>query len=245
MTKPQKELSTKITINKKNYLVITEDLGIDKHFITTTIYIGGEIVSIKKTDYKNLLNSIDLETEIRDLMKRQHELSIFNLKEFKKGKTEEKKSLSDYLDEIKIYLKKKQYKKAMNLLNTVLDLYPDEPFFLSYYGCLEAILNKNYSNGIDACLKAVKLIKEKVPYGHEFYYPLLYLNLGRSYLASGNKKYAFESFQKGLAFDSDNKDLLQEIRRLGVRRKPIVRFLSRSHPINKYIGKMLYRLSHP
>jgi len=91
MTKPQKELSTKITINKKNYLVITEDLGIDKHFITTTIYIGGEIVSIKKTDYKNLLNGIDLETEIRDLMKRQHEFSIFNLKEFKKGKTEEKK----------------------------------------------------------------------------------------------------------------------------------------------------------
>ncbi|MGB9715253.1 MAG: hypothetical protein ACPL1G_02400 [Thermodesulfovibrionales bacterium] len=83
-----------------------------------------------------------------------------------------------------------------------------------------------------------------MPCGHEFYYPVLYLNLGRSYLASGNKKYAVESFQRGLVFDNDNKELLQEIRRLGIRRKPVVRFLSRSHPVNKYIGKILHKLSN-
>lgn len=241
MIKPQKELSTKINVNKNNYFVITEDMGVDKHIITTAIYFGGEIISTKKADYRNILDKPDLEKEILELMKRQHELSILGLKEYKKG---EKESFSDYLDEIKTLLQKKQYKKAIKLLNESLDLYPDEPFFLSYYGCLEAILNRNYEGGIDACLKAIKLIKEKMPYGHEFYYPVLYLNLGRSYLASGNKKYAVESFQRGLVFDNDNKDLLQEMKKLGFRRKPVLRFLPRSHPINKYIGKLLHRLSH-
>ncbi|MGQ9571017.1 MAG: tetratricopeptide repeat protein [Thermodesulfovibrionales bacterium] len=243
MIKPQKELSTKIVVNKKNYLVITEDLGFDKHLIITTVYLGGEIISTEKAYYKNILKSSDLEKEIRTIMKRQHELSILNLKELKEDKRKEK-SLSDYLDEIKTFLQKKQYKEAFKLLNIALDFYPDEPFFLSYYGCLESGFNKNYKDGIDACLKVIKLIKEKMPYGHEFYYPILYLNLGRSYLASGNKKYAFESFQRGLVFDNDNKDLLREIRKLGIRKRPILSFLPRSHLINKYIGKIFHRLIH-
>ncbi|MGB9715254.1 MAG: hypothetical protein ACPL1G_02405 [Thermodesulfovibrionales bacterium] len=107
MIKPQKELSTKLTVNKKNYLVITEDLGLDKHLVITTVYIGGEIISTKKADYKNILEKPELETEISALMKRQHELSILNLKEYKKV---EKKSLSDYLDEIKTLLQKNNTK---------------------------------------------------------------------------------------------------------------------------------------
>lgn len=235
----QKELSTKITIGKKRYLVITEDLGVIKHFITTTIYLGGEIISTKKTDYKNILKTPEPEKELRKLMKKQHELIVNTAQ---KDKEEKKKSPSDYLDEIKTFLQRKQYKKALKLLNTSLELYPDEPFILSYCGCLEAILNKNYNHGIKACSKAIKIIKERMPYGHEFYYPVLYLNLGRTYLAAGNKKYAIEAFQKGLVFDNDNKDLLQEMKKLGIRRKPVLRFLPRSHPINKYIGIMLRRL---
>lgn len=236
----QKELSTKIiTVDKKKYFVMTEDFGLEKHFITTTVYLGGEIVSKKKTDYKNILKASEPEKELRNLMKRQHELSINKIK-----KEDKEKSPSSFLDEIQIFLQKKQYKKALKLLNIALELYPNEPIILSYCGCLEAILNKNYTHGIEVCSKAIKLIKEKMPYGHEFYYPILYLNLGRTYLASGNKKYAVEAFQKGLIFDDDNKDLLQEIKKLGLRRKPIVRFLSRSHPINKYIGIMLHRLNH-
>lgn len=237
--KQQKELSTKVTVGKKTYLVLTEDFGVEKHFVITTVYLGGEIILKKNTDYKNILKTPEPEKELRELMKRQHELTVNTTK---KDKEEKKKSTSDYLDEIKTFLQRKQYKKAFELLNTALELYPNEPFILSYCGCLEAILNKNYTHGIDACSKAIKIIKEKMPYGHEFYYPVLYLNLGRTYLAAGNKKYAVEAFQKGLIFDNDNKDLLQEIKKLGMRRKPIVHFLPRSHPINKYIGIMLHRL---
>ena len=218
---------------------MTEDFGSEKHFITTTIYLGGEIISKKKTDYKDILKTPEPEKALRELMKRQHELSINKIK---KEKEEEKKSPSACLDEIQAFLQKKQYKKALKLLYIALDLYPNEPLILSYCGCIEAILNKNYTHGIEVCSKAIKLIKLKMPYGHEFYYPVLYLNLGRTYLASGNKKYAVEAFQKGLIFDDNNKDLLQEVKKLGLRRKPIVGFLPRCHPINKYIGIMLHRL---
>jgi tetratricopeptide (TPR) repeat protein len=238
--KPQRELSTRVlSVAGKRYLVLTEDLGAEKHLISTRVYLEGEIVSTKKTDYKDILNTADPDKELRELMRRQHELAVNLLKPVEaKGK----KTPSEYLDEIKTLLQRKSHAKALRLLNAALEQYPNEPFILSYYGCLEAILNKNYTYGIGACLKAIKILQERMPFGHEFFYPVLYLNLGRTYLAAGNKKNAIETFQKGLVFDNENKDLLQEIKKLGIRRKPVVRFLPRSHPINKYIGIILHRL---
>jgi tetratricopeptide (TPR) repeat protein len=237
--KPQREFSTRIPVAGKRYLVLTEDLGAEKHLISTRVYLEGEIISTKKKDYKDILNTTDSEKELRELMRRQHELAVNSLKPVEaKGK----KTPSEYLDEIKTLLQRKNNIKAIKLLNAALEQYPNEPFILSYYGCLEAILNKNYTYGIEACLKSIKILKEKMPIGHEFFYPVLYLNLGRTYLVAKNKKTAIETFRKGLVFDNENKDLLQEMRKLGIRRKPVVRFLARSHPINKYIGMILHRL---
>ena len=111
----QKELSTKIiTIDKKKYFVMTEDFGFEKHFITTTVYLGGEIISKKKIDYKNILKTPEPEKELGELMKRQHELSINKIK-----KEEEKKSPSSCLDEIQTFLQKKQYKKVVELTDSL------------------------------------------------------------------------------------------------------------------------------
>jgi tetratricopeptide (TPR) repeat protein len=237
--KPQKELSTRVSVAGKRYLVLTEDLGAEKHLISTMIYHEGEIISTKKKDYKDILNTADPDKELRELMRRQHELAVNSLRLVEaKGK----KTPIEYLDEIKTLLQRKSHTKALKLLDAALEQYPNEPFILSYYGCLEAILNKSYIYGIETCLKALKIVKDRIPFGHEFFYPVLYLNLGRTYLAAGNRKKAIEAYQKGLVFDNENKDLLQEIKKLGIRRNPAVRFLPRSHPINKYIGMILHRL---
>jgi tetratricopeptide (TPR) repeat protein len=234
--KPQKELSTKVVIGGKKYLVLTEDLGAEKHLITTRVYLGGEIISAKKTDYKNILNKPYQEKLLKALMQDQHEKAVTMLR------TSGEKSLSDYLDEIKTLLQRKNNMSALKLLSTALDDYPNDPFLLSYYGCLDAILNKNYKHGIDTCLKALEKLKGKIPFGQEFFFPVFYLNLGRTYLAAGNKKEAFDAFYKGLTYDHENKDLLREIKKLGMRRKPAVSCLPRSHPINKYIGMLLHKL---
>jgi tetratricopeptide (TPR) repeat protein len=238
---PQKELSANVVISGKKYLVMTEDFGAEKHLILTRVYLGGEIISTKKTDYKYILNTPDLGKKLRTLMHSQHEQVLDMIKT---EKTREKKKPPDYLDEIKTLFQSKNHKSALKLLTEALEQHPNNPFLLSYYGCLEAVLNKNYKLGIETCSEAIKIFKRKTPFGQEFFYPVFYLNLGRTFLAAGNKKKAIEAFYKGLTYDHENKDLIREIKKLGMRRKPLMSFLPRSHPINKYIGMILNKLKN-
>jgi tetratricopeptide (TPR) repeat protein len=143
---------------------------------------------------------------------------------------------------VKTLLQKKNNRAALELLTHALKKYSDDPFLLSYYGCLESIINKNYTDGIDTCSRAIEILDEKMPFGQEIFYPTFYLNLGRAHLAAKNKKGAIEAFQKGLSFDRENKDLVWEMKKLGERRKPLLPYLKRSNPINKYVGVILHTL---
>jgi tetratricopeptide (TPR) repeat protein len=238
---PQKELTTTTVIDDKKYLVLTEDYGYEKNLIVTQVYLGGKIVSTKKTDYKHILNVPEPEKRIMELMQEQHEKAIKMLRE------EEilEKGLADYLDEIRNKIKRKYYKSALALLESAFENYPNNPFLLSYYGYLEAALNKNNKRGIETCLGALRMLKGNIPDGLELFYPVLYLNLGKTYLAAGYKKAAIDTFYKGLTFDHENKDILEEIKKLVTRKDPVVGFLPRSHPLNKYLGKLRHKLKSP
>lgn len=235
----QKELCDNVTVKGKKYLVLTEDFGSKQSIVSTKIYSGGKIIGTKNTDYRNLAAASDTGRAVRELMQKQHETAVSTLK----AKKLKKKMIPfDYLEEVISLLKKKDLKSALKLLTSALKQYPDDPFLLSYYGCLEAIINENYTYGIDICLRAIEIINEKMPFGQEFFYPVFHLNLGRAYLASGNRKKAVEAFYKGLSYDRENKDIIDEIEKLGMRRKPVIPYLHRSHPINIYIGKLLHKL---
>jgi tetratricopeptide (TPR) repeat protein len=140
-------------------------------------------------------------------------------------------------------MKKGDPEKAVILLRDAIEQYPDNSVLFSYYGCFEAVVNKNYEHGINTCKKAIETLKERMPLGEEFFSPVFYLNLGRAYLAAGKRKDANDTFQKGIKIDAENIDLLEELKRLGMRRKHTVSFLKRSHPINKYIGMFLHKYS--
>lgn len=146
------------------------------------------------------------------------------------------KSPLDYVHEVVVLLRRKNYKSALRLAKDAFEHYPDDPFTLSYYGCLTAAVGKNHDAGIKACQKAIATMK-KSDYDKS-HMPTIYLNLGRAHLAAGKKKDAFEAFHKGLARDKQNRDLLWELKKLGIRRPPVFSFLSRSNPINKYLGKL-------
>ncbi len=231
----QKDICNTVTFNGKKYLVLTENLS-GEHIITTRIYLGGTILSSKRVDYKKIINTHDPERKIRDLMQSEHEqaLSMLGME-----KTKEEETTVYY---VKKLLKRKKYESALKLVTAALEQYPDEPILLSYHGYLEALVHKNYTHGINTCLKAREIVLEKTISGRDFFNPVLYLNLGRAYLAAGNKEAAFEAFRMGLIFGNENEDLLSEIREIGVRRKPIVPFLQRSNPVNKYIGKVLHNI---
>lgn len=235
MSTLEKDICNTVVVNGKKYLVLTENLP-GEHLITTRIYLGGTILSAKKVDYKTIMNTQDPERKIRDLMQSEHE-QAFSMLGMEKTKEEE---TTVYY--VKKLLKRRKYESALKLVTAALEQYPDEPILLSYYGYLEALVNKNYTRGINTCLKAREMVLEKAISGRDFFNPVLYLNLGRAYLAAGSKEDAFEALRMGLIFGNENEDLLCELRELGMRKKPIVPFLQRSNPVNKYIGKVLHSL---
>jgi tetratricopeptide (TPR) repeat protein len=256
-SKIPQELSTSFEAGGAKYLVMTEDA---RPHIVTNVYLGGKVVKTEKTDYTAMLKARDLSEKVRILMEKQHSGAVDAFKEqIHKGakaeerpesreaivsreKKEEVKLPSDYLSDIKSLLARKNYKSAIAVLAEGLEKHPDEPFLLSYYGCLEAIVNKNYKKGIDSCKRALKALKKKLPFGQEFYLPVLYLNLGRAYLAAERKEEAIDAFTKGLKMDPEYRDLIWEMKKLGARKAPPVSFLKRSNPINKYIGMCLHKM---
>ncbi|MCK9418079.1 MAG: hypothetical protein M0R70_01720 [Nitrospirae bacterium] len=147
----------------------------------------------------------------------------------------------DYLRAVKTHLRKGDQKEAFILLQQAALEYPDDPFILSYYGCLQALVDRKYRAGVENCKKAISLIKQESSFGEEMLYPVFYLNLGRAYVAADKKDDALDTFRKGLKYDNSNRDILNELRILGRRKKALVPFLDRSNPINKYVGLILHK----
>jgi len=235
----QKEVCTNITIKGKKYLIITEDLVPVDNIISTKVYSGGKIVFSKDLDCSDVMKSASPDKELIALIRRQHDTIVQMLG---MEASTEVKTPSDFLNVVKNLLLKKNNRRALELLLHALEQYPNDPFLLSYYGCLEAVVNKNYSYGIDTCNRALEVLKDRIPMGKEIFYPTFYLNLGRAYVAAGKKKNAVQAFQNGLKYNEEHKDLLWEAKKLGIRREPSVSFLKRSNPLNKYVGMILHKI---
>ena len=151
-------------------------------------------------------------------------------------------SYKDYVREIEALIKRKKHGDALQLLIDAFQYYPDNPVLLSYRGYVEAITMKNYLNSEEICKYAFSVLKKQMPLCDSFFLPILYLNLGRVYIARNDKEKAFQAFKKGYDIDKKNVYILDELRKLGIRKKPIYPFLNRSNTINKFIGKLFYRL---
>jgi len=87
--------------------------------------------------------------------------------------------------------------------------------------------------------KAISLCKEAIE--KEPQNSLHYLNLGRIYLLSNQKTEAIETFREGLRHQ-ENQHIVDELNGLGTRKPPLIPFLKRSNPINRYLGIILGKL---
>jgi tetratricopeptide (TPR) repeat protein len=232
------EYCNKITVDNVTYEVHTEDKGPSSHEIVSMIYKKGKIIFSRKYDYSKYIKQKDFADKISLLMGKQHKAAI---QSFITEQTSHKKVKSEYFEEARKFLKKGDGKSALHVITKALDDFPLDPFFLSYYGCLVAIVKHNYKEGVKICRSAITRLDKTVPFGTEFFYPVFYLNLGRAYLSGNRKVEAIKAFHRGLKNDPKNQELLEELNIMGTRKKPAVRFLHRSNPINKYIGLLLSR----
>ncbi len=236
----RQEFNSNFDIDGVTYHVQTEDMGARTCKIVSRVYKQGEVVLTRKADYSHIAKLKDRDERLKALMGSHHKatIDIFIESASKKHKTK-----SDYFEEAKKLLRKGNGKAALGKLSEALEEYPSDPFLLSYYGCLVAVVENNPKEGIKVCQEAIAGIRKALPFGSEFFYPALYLNLGRALLKDNRRAEAFDAFQTGLRNDPDNHDLLWELRKLGVRKKPTVPFLQRNNPVNKYIGLLVSKVA--
>jgi tetratricopeptide (TPR) repeat protein len=105
------------------------------------------------------------------------------------------------------------------------------------------VVDKKYRSGLATCRKAFVQFKTSDPQSAGRVYPILYLNLGKTFLVNGRKKEAVESFRKGLQYDRSNGELKKEMKLLGIRKQPPIAFLSRKNLLNRIIGNLLHAKS--
>lgn len=156
----------------------------------------------------------------------------------------------EYLRTVRNQLREGDLREAYRLLQQIVVSHPDNPLILSYFGFLQAALEKRYRAGIENCRKAISLEERRSAFEDDDVPAELYLNLARAYIAAGRRKPALDALERGQRYDKKG-ELAAELRSLGIRKNPPVPFLDRSNPINKYIGMMLHEkadhhgISHP
>ena len=106
------------------------------------------------------------------------------------------------------------------------------PSSLSFFAYCIAQQRGQYKKAVSLCLEAM----QKEPNNS-----LHYLNLGKVHLLDKNRSEAIKAFREGMHHES-NAQIIQELERLGLRNPPVIPFLKRNNPLNKYLGIMLSRL---
>lgn len=86
---------------------------------------------------------------------------------------------------------------------------------------------------------AIRLCREAIT--RDPHSSIHYLNLGKVYLLAGRKDDAIRTFRQGLLYEG-SPAIIGELKRLGLRKQPVLGFLRRENPLNKYLGIALKKL---
>jgi tetratricopeptide (TPR) repeat protein len=101
--------------------------------------------------------------------------------------------------------------------------------YRSFYGLCLGLAKKRHHDAVNICRSAIEMEK---------YNPDLHWNLGRVLYDAGRKKEAFRVFVRGVKQQPRHKGLRKDLRRMGMRKRPVLPFLKRDHPINVALGRM-------
>ncbi len=229
-SKGQKDLSTKVIHRGQQYYVITDFDPKTPLRAKTSIYNRGQVVKVIKHTIEGPKESAY--NQIKKAHRRVAE-------RVKKGLlfAEEPKAL---YRELRKLIAKDHHEEAEEIVRIALEDWPDEPVLRSFWGYLVAKEKKNIQDGITHCREALKTaLRNHQP---EVNIALIYLNLGRVHLLNNDRRSAIRAFKSGLGYDPGNEELNDALVSLGIRKKPVIGFLPRSHPINKYLGLLRERL---
>jgi len=102
-------------------------------------------------------------------------------------------------------------------------------FAFSYYGLCVAMVKRKYAEALKYCNISVKA---------NFMEPEHRLNLAQVYLERDDRRKAIEHLEAGLRLEPSNRRIRQIYEEIGQRQPPAISFLSRTNPINVWLGRM-------
>ncbi|MDD3641893.1 MAG: tetratricopeptide repeat protein [Candidatus Krumholzibacteria bacterium] len=132
------------------------------------------------------------------------------------------------------HIRRNNYGKAVHLLREAMKIAPDNPRYASALGLCIAMQGE-HAEGEKICRDAIASAGQDLD-------PVLLVNLGRICLKRGDRHNAREYLLKAYQLDPTHPATALELSSMGVRRKPVLPFLGRNHPINVRLGKLRYQL---
>lgn len=115
------------------------------------------------------------------------------------------------------------------------DTLPDT--FYSYLGFGISIVENRVKEGLLLCQHSVKT---------NFFSPENFANLAGVHVLAKDRVSAVKAIEKGLALDAQHPYLVQQMHKMGWRRPPVISFLDRTNPLNKYLGRRRHKnAQHP
>jgi tetratricopeptide (TPR) repeat protein len=105
--------------------------------------------------------------------------------------------------------------------------------FLSYHGLSRALAEGMSREALEACERAAQW---------DDFDPDLMANLGWIYLLANRRTSALAALEKGLRLEPENRRLKALLRRAERRSRPVLPRLSRSHFLNRTLGRLRRRL---
>jgi Flp pilus assembly protein TadD len=131
-----------------------------------------------------------------------------------------------------IQINRGRFREASAILTQALKMSPDNPVYVSHLGYCVGMLG-NISDGEKMCRRAMKMAPTV---------PIILVNLGRMLVEKGLRQEARILFTQAYQIDNTSSPAALELSRLGVRKPPVLPFLGRRNPLNKYLGIIRHRL---
>jgi Flp pilus assembly protein TadD len=133
------------------------------------------------------------------------------------------------------HLRDGQSFEALAAFRQAASMEPQNPYFLSYYGLALARASRSWDEAEALCLAALRMRRQ---------IPQLYLNLAELYRFRGHVGEAIETLTDAMRYTGGDARITEALGMFGVRKAPVLRFLGRNHPLNKYLGRVRYRTMH-
>lgn len=122
------------------------------------------------------------------------------------------------------------YTRCQVLVRNVLPVAGADPRVAALDAACLALASGRLKPAMETCIRLLE---------HRTCLPDLYSILGVLLLKSRQRAEAYAVFRSGLRLAPHHRVLTAGLERMGVRRPPLLPFLPRSHPANRWLGRML------